>query len=144
MIEKDTVRLLRECDAGVQMGISAIDDVMGHTHAPELMERLDRCKQEHAYLQERIRTNLDRYSDTGKKPNPMAKGMSWIKTNARLAVSDTDETVADLISAGCSMGVRSLSRYLNQYQAADEVSKGITKDLIRIEDQLEKDIRGFL
>lgn len=27
MIEKDTVRLLRECDAGVNMGISSIDEV---------------------------------------------------------------------------------------------------------------------
>ena len=29
MIENDTVRLLRECDAGVDMGVSAISDVMG-------------------------------------------------------------------------------------------------------------------
>ena len=26
MIEKDTIRLLRECDAGVKMGVSSIDD----------------------------------------------------------------------------------------------------------------------
>ena len=29
MIEQDTVRLLRECDAGVQMGMEAIDEVIG-------------------------------------------------------------------------------------------------------------------
>ena len=28
MIEQDTVKLLRECDAGVKMGISSIDDVL--------------------------------------------------------------------------------------------------------------------
>ena len=28
MIEQDTIRLLRECDAGIKMGISAIDEVM--------------------------------------------------------------------------------------------------------------------
>ena len=27
MIEQDTIKLLRECDAGVHMGISSIDDV---------------------------------------------------------------------------------------------------------------------
>ena len=27
MIEQDTIRLLRECDAGVKMGIASIDDV---------------------------------------------------------------------------------------------------------------------
>ena len=30
MIEQDTIKLLRECDAGVKMGISSIDDVMEH------------------------------------------------------------------------------------------------------------------
>ena len=28
MIEQDTIKLLRECDAGVKMGISSIDDVI--------------------------------------------------------------------------------------------------------------------
>ena len=27
MVEPDTIRLLRECDAGIKMGISAIEDV---------------------------------------------------------------------------------------------------------------------
>ena len=29
MIEQDTVKLLRECDAGIKMGTSSIDDVVG-------------------------------------------------------------------------------------------------------------------
>ena len=28
MIEQDTVRLLRECDAGVKMGVASIEDVL--------------------------------------------------------------------------------------------------------------------
>ena len=28
MIEQDTIKLLRECDAGVKMGIASIDDVL--------------------------------------------------------------------------------------------------------------------
>ena len=28
MVEQDTVRLLKECDAGVKMGISSIDDIL--------------------------------------------------------------------------------------------------------------------
>ena len=38
MIEKDTVRLLRECDSGAKMGISAIDDVMDHVKSDKLRE----------------------------------------------------------------------------------------------------------
>ena len=28
MVEQDTIKLLRECDAGVKMGISSIEDVL--------------------------------------------------------------------------------------------------------------------
>ena len=45
---------------------------------------------------------------------------------------------------GCNMGVKSLSRYLNQYAAADEVSKDITKRRIKLEEQLAVDMRQFL
>ena len=36
MVEQDTIRLLRECDAGVKMGISSIGDVLGYVSSPEL------------------------------------------------------------------------------------------------------------
>ena len=45
---------------------------------------------------------------------------------------------------GCNMGVKSLSKYLNQYKAADEKSKALAKRLIRLEEQLAVDIRRFL
>ena len=74
----------------------------------------------------------------------MAKGMSWIKTNVKLGIDESDKTVADLITDGCNMGVKSLNRYLNQYEAADEKSKDIAKRLINLEEKLAIDIRKFL
>ncbi|MDD6063058.1 MAG: hypothetical protein PUB99_10650 [Oscillospiraceae bacterium] len=144
MIEQDTIKLLRECDAGVQMGISSIDEVLDNIQNEELRQLLIDCKNEHIKLVHKIQVLLDRYHDTGKAPNPMAKGMSWIKTNVKLAVEDSDGTVADLMTDGCSMGVKSLSRYLNQYAAADEECKDIAKSLVRIEEQLMKDLRNYL
>ena len=40
MIEQDTIKLLRECDAGVKMGISSIEDVLDHVQADKLRKRL--------------------------------------------------------------------------------------------------------
>lgn len=74
----------------------------------------------------------------------MAKGMSWLKTNVKLAVNESDATIAELMTDGCNMGVKSLNQYLNQYKAADEKSKDITKRLIRLEEQLAVDLRGYL
>ena len=74
----------------------------------------------------------------------MAKGMSWIKTNVMLAVDESDSRVADLITDGCNMGVKSLNRYLNQHTDASEKAKELTKKLIDLEEKLAIDIRRFL
>lgn len=144
MVEQDTVKLLRECDAGVKMGTASIDDVMPHVKSEALLQRLNKCKDEHNKLSLEIDNLLDKYRDDGKDPNPIAKGMSWMKTNFKLATDESDKTIADLMTDGCNMGVKSLNRYLNQYEAADEVSKDICKRLINLEERLAIDIRDFL
>lgn len=144
MIEQDTIRLLRECDAGIKMGISAIDEVMDCVSADNLKKSLNDCRSEHEKLKKEIRALLDKYQNEGKEPNPIAKGMSWMKTGVRMAVDQSDSAIADLMTDGCNMGVKSLSRYLNQYKAADEVSKDITKRLIKLEEELAVNMRGFL
>ena len=70
--------------------------------------------------------------------------MSWLKTHMKLSMNASDHVVADLMTDGCNMGVKSLNKYLNQYKAADEVSKDITKRLINLEERLAIDIRQFL
>lgn len=144
MIEQDTVRLLRECDAGVKMGVDSIERVLPYVRSEELLGYLNRCKREHDKLKSEVEKLLEKYEDEGKDPNPMAKGMSWIKTNVKLAFRESDHTIADLMTDGCNMGVKSLNKYLNEYKAADEVSKDITKRLINLEEGLAVDIRGFL
>ena len=144
MVEQDTIKLLRECDAGVKMGISSIDDVLPKVKSDSLEQYLVNCRNEHVRLQEEIEVLLENYQDDGKDPNPMAKGMSWIKTNVKLAVDESDETIADLMTDGCNMGVKSLNQYLNQYEAANEKSKDICKKLINLEEKLTTDIRGYL
>ena len=144
MVEQDTVKLLRECDAGVKMGVASIDDVLSRVKGEAFYQKLTRCKQEHTQLQTQIDTLLDKYRDDGKNPNPIAKSMSWMKTTMKLGIDESDATIADLMTDGCNMGVKSLNRYLNQYEAADEVSKDIAKRLINLEEKLAVDIRQYL
>ena len=144
MIEQDTIKLLRECDAGVKMGISSIDDVVDHVKKEDFRKKLHKCRQEHEDLQIKILQELGRYQDDGKNPNPIAKSMSWMKTNLKLTMESSDATIAELMTDGCNMGVKSLNRYLNQYKAADEVSKDMAKRLINLEEKLAVDIRQYL
>lgn len=144
MIENDTIKLLRECDAGVGMGVASISDVLDSVKSPRLKSTLEKSKSDHEALGSDIRNLLADYHDDGKSPNPIAKGMSWMKTNVKLAAEPTDNTVAELMTDGCNMGIKSLSRYLNQYEAADEKSKNIAKKLVQLEAELVSDMRGYL
>lgn len=144
MIEQDTIKLLRECDAGVKMGISSIDDVLDRVKNDKFRHYLSQCRQEHDKLDSQIQELLDKYQDDGKEPSPIAKSMSWMKTNVKLGIDESDKTIADLMTDGCNMGVKTLNRYLNQYEGADERSKDICKRLINLEERLTIDIRQYL
>ena len=144
MVEQDTIKLLRECDAGIKMGVASIDEVMEYVSNDKLRKCLEECKRKHDELKDDIQKLLAEYHDDGKEPNVMAKSMSWMKTNVKLVMNESDHTIADLMTDGCNMGVKSLHKYLNQYRAADEKSKDITKRLINIEEKLTLDIREFL
>ena len=144
MIEPDTIKLLRECDAGIKMGVSAIDDVVDYVNDDTFKRYLVKCKNEHEMLKEEIQNLLDQYHDEGKNPNPMAKSMSWMKTCVKLVMKESDETIADLMTDGCNMGVKSLNKYLNQYKRADEKTTDIVQRVINLEEGLAVDIRQFL
>ena len=144
MIEQDTIKLLRECDAGVKMGVKSIDDVLDSVKDEKLKQCLTKCKEDHIKLDSDLHLLLTRYEDEGKDPAMMAETMSWMKTNMKMAMDESDATIADLMVSGCDMGVKSLSRYLNQYAAADEVSKDICKRLIKLEEKLSKQMRDYL
>ncbi len=144
MIEQDTIKLLRECDAGIKMGVDSINDVLDYVHDRDLKQFLTNSMRDHNELDDELQVLLDKYGDEGKAPNPVAKSMSWMKTAVKLKLDESDATIADLMTDGCNMGVKSLSRYLNQYAAADEVSKDICKRLIKLEEKLSIQMRDYL
>lgn len=144
METNDTVKLLKECDAGIKMGISSIDDALPSVTNEQLKQVLMASKQEHEKIGNETSNLLNTLNADGKDPNPVAKTMSWMKTNLKLTVDHSDKTVADLITDGCNMGVKSLNRYLNQYSNADENAKDLARRLISTEEKLGTDLRSYL
>ena len=140
----DTLKLLRECDAGTKMGVTSIDETLEKVKDDKLKNLLQESKAHHEKLGNEIHYMLIEEGCEEKDPNPMAKGMSWMKTNIKLGMDNSDSTIADLITDGCDMGIKSLYRYLNQYQAADESAKDVCKRLISIEDALRRDLTEYL
>lgn len=144
MVNDDTIKLLKECNAGVKMAVSSIDEILDKVQDEKLKTLLIDSKNAHTHLGDETHKLLLNYNDTDKEPNPMAKAMSWVKTNMKMLMNHSDQEVATLITEGCQMGIDSLNKYLEQYKAADEQSKNITKKLIKIEEQLKQSLAKYL
>lgn len=140
----DSVKLLKECDAGAKMAVASIDEVLENVCDEKLKKLLQESKDHHKVLGNEIHSLLNSCGAQDKDPNPMAKSMSWMKTNMKLAIDNSDATVADLIIDGCNMGVKSLYKYMNQYEEADVEAKRICKELISIEEKLCEELKEYL
>ena len=140
----DTILLLKECDAGSKMAVSSIDDVLDSVDDPALRSLLVESREHHEKLGNDIHSLLITYHSDEKDPNPMAKGMSWLKTNWKLAMNDDGATIADLLTDGCHMGIKSLHKYLNEYPTADPKAIDLCNKLIAIEEKLCSDLEKYL
>ncbi len=144
MENNDTIYLLKECDAGTKMAVTSIDEVLESVQKTELKQLLSKSKEHHEELGNEIHCLLLEYHSEEKDPSVMAKSMSWLKTNMKMTMDNCDATIADLITDGCNMGIKSLYRYLNQYPAAENKVKDICEKLIQIEEDLRRDLRFYL
>ncbi|MGN1479310.1 MAG: hypothetical protein ACI4XH_06035 [Acutalibacteraceae bacterium] len=143
-MNEDTVKLLRECSSGAKMGVDSIEEIMPHVKNSVLAQSLSTCRDEHEKIGAKVDGMLTALGEEAKSPNVMAKGMSWVKTNFKLSLTPDDSTAAGLVTDGCNMGIKSLTRYLNEYTAAQESAKDIAKELIKSEDICTQNIREFL
>lgn len=144
MVSSDTVKLLKECNSGIKMGMSAIEDVIGEVKDENFRKILDKSLKTHNALGKKTAKYLEDVGSDGKEPHQMAKGMAWVKTNLKMTIEASDEMAADLITDGCHMGIKFLNRYLNQYKNAGEEAKKLTEDIIREEENLAQDIKKYL
>ena len=141
----DTVKLLRECDAGTKMAVQSLDDAMTKTHNEALIHLLTQSKREHSQLGDHLHKLLSEKGVSDKEPPAMAKTMAHIQNTVKLGINGSDDPgIAEFITDGCNMGTKNLAKYLNQYKAADESAKDLCKKLIELEEQLVQNIRIYL
>lgn len=144
LVEDDTIKLLRECNAGIKMGVTSLNDVLDHVSDDHMRDILQESKKVHEKLGNETHKYLNEYHDQGKEPAVTAKMMSWMKTNAKLGGEESDRTVADLITDGCNMGVKSLYRYLHQYPTASASVQKLAEKVIAEEEHMIKEMREYL
>lgn len=143
-VREDTIKLLRECDAGAKMAVKSIDEVLDEVESPKLKKILTDSKEEHDRLKSELKELLSKSATDGKDPSPVAVAMSWTKINVKMMADKSDNTIAELMSEGCSMGIRSLCKYRNEYDDVEKEISDITSRLIDLETDLVLKLREFL
>lgn len=144
MPNDDTIKLLRECSAGVEMGIASINDVIEHAKDEKLHSILQANLTKHQELRDEISKKLDTYHDDEKSPHPIAKAMSWTKIHLNLLMNSSNKEISTLMRDGCNMGVKSLQQYLEQYPAANADAKKYAERLITLERNFHDELDQFV
>ncbi|MBQ3782348.1 MAG: hypothetical protein IIT46_03545 [Lachnospiraceae bacterium] len=142
--ENDTVELLKECNAGCKSATNSMEQVLGFLQEGKLKTLILKYNKDHIQLGDECHRLLNQENAEEKDPSMMAKTMSWLGTEMKMMMNSDDAKVADIMVEGCNMGIKSLEKYLNQYQAADSKSKGITKQLITLEENFRDELYEFL
>ena len=65
MTTDDTIKLLRECDAGVKMGVTSIKEVQSYVRDSDFRRCLEKCRSDHEVLGSEVQQMLDRRRDDG-------------------------------------------------------------------------------
>lgn len=144
MMEKDTLELLGDCTAGIEMAVATLDGVLPNVKDQTLRQKIQDSIHTHRELRNQTIDMLQQLGGQEKQPNPVAKSMSWLKTNTRFAFGGDDTAAADLVANGCDMGVRSLCKSRNRYAGADRQAKYLAEQLINCEERLSAGMRPYL
>lgn len=141
---KDTIELLKESDAGLSMAIDSLEDAIRDAKAENFSNMLHKYYAEHKKLKNLTDNKLNAYNCDKKEPNTMGKMGSKMKTTMKMAVDDSDRTIADLMIDGCNMGIKSVSRYMNEYAAANQDVMQLANDIIVLEQNFMNELRQYL
>lgn len=143
-MKKDSVELLKECDAGITMGVAALNKVVSKVEDRTLSKILTDSKEEHENLKNDTLILLGKMDECGKPPQMIAQLMSDMKITVKLAVNKSDSTVCELIKDGCNMGIKSLKGYIKKYENADKDARRIADRTIDLERELLKKVKEYI
>ena len=126
------------------MGVESIDEILDKTESEELKKILAISKVEHKEIVKRTGEILAQNEIESEQPAAIAKFMSKMKTELKLLTGNADQRIAELMTDGCDMGIKSMTQFLNEYGSADEKTKDLTQMLIRVEEKTRDKLKAYL
>lgn len=140
----DTIKLLKECNAGCKSATNSMEQVKPYIHNETLKNLIDEYNDKHIKIGDECHQMLNELDEEEKDPSPMAKAFSWISTELKLMMNDNTHRIADLMIDGCNMGIKSVSEYINKYKTASNESRDLAKKLVKIEQEFMNELLVYL
>jgi hypothetical protein len=141
---KDTIELLRECNAGCKMAIDTMEQIRGYINDDRLMEMIQKRNEEHNKYEAESGKLLEKYGWDSKQQPKMAAAMAAITTDMKLLFNNSNSQIAKLLLRGCNMGIEALSGYLNDYTDADRESRALIERVIASEEKFARGLKEFI
>lgn len=143
-MDKQTVELLKECNAGCKMAVNSMNRLKDFLTNAELEQTLAAYKEQHNKLEEESSKLLAELGECGQQPDKIASAFSWITTEVKMMVKDDSAQVAKILMDGCNMGIQSISECINKCPDASRDSISLAKKLVKCEEKLMEDMKKYL
>ena len=140
----DSRKLLKECDAGTRMAVESLDQMLPSVHSSEFRSMLEKYKNAHESFGDKLHGLLNEQGKTAGDLPPATKLSARLMTGMKLMLDDSDKQIASMLTDGCNMGIKSLGKYLNQYQAAEHDYRQIAEHIIELEEHMMNELRPYL
>ncbi len=143
-MNEDTINLLKECNSGCKSATSSMEQVLSYVKNEKLSALIKKYDEKHIKAGDECHELLNRMNEDEKDPSKVAMFFAEIGTDMKLMLESSAHKAADMLIDGCTMGIKSLSKYLNKYCNADEKAISLTKKLIKIEQDFMEELLQFL
>lgn len=143
-MNEDTINLLKECNAGCKSATNSMEQVQPYIENEQLKSIIDGYNNKHIKIGDECHQMLNVYHEEEKDPQVSAKAFSWISTEMKLMMNNDDHKIADIMTDGCNMGIKSVSGYINKYKTASKESVDLAKKLVKMEQEFMNELLGYL
>ncbi len=143
-MNEDSINLLKECNAGCKSATNSMEQVEPFINNDELRSVIDKYNDKHIKIGDECHEMLNEMEESEKDPHAIAKVFSWVSTEVKLMVDDDSSKIAQLMVDGCNMGIKSVSKYINQYKNASKEIMSLAKNLVKIEQEFMDDLLVFI
>ena len=140
----DTIHLLGACTADIHKTVATIEQLLPDVRDYTLRSTLRSSCRQHDALLEQSRRLLREMGQTEKQPGIGAKGMTWLRCSAQMALRRDDRNAAYAVAQTCDHAVKNLCRNRNCYTAAAYPAVDLAGQLIHYAEKLSASMRPFL